>query len=180
MGSKKPYYWGLTGASFSSLSICIYPDHYSSVFLSRKKPPNQAALQLSSGGLFSLYNAIINRADFNAMSAFILIFALVAGFRIDDVDVSFRDRFRGTFRNAKPTGSAFIGNKHGHDSFLQYLVCLFLNISTCTIYTCPEPGNKIYFKFIHKAKRITSIIQTRYDIILYGYVMISFDREFRR
>jgi len=46
---------------------------------------------LSLGGLFRFYNAIINRADFNAMSPFILIFALVAGFWIDDVDVSFRD-----------------------------------------------------------------------------------------
>ena len=70
------------------------------MFLSRKKPPNQAALQLPIGGLFRLYNAIINRADFNAMRSFILIFAIVAGLRIDDVDVSFRDRFRGTFRNA--------------------------------------------------------------------------------
>jgi hypothetical protein len=80
------------------------------------------------------------------MRPFILIFAIVAGLRVDDIDVSFCDRFCGTFRNAKPTGSALIGYKHSHGSFLQYLVGLFLIISTRRIYASPEPGDKIYFR----------------------------------
>jgi hypothetical protein len=64
--------------------------------------------------LFGLFDTI-NRTNSHALRAILLVFTLIAGVWIDNIDVPLCNGIGGTFGKAKPAGRAFICNPHSHN-----------------------------------------------------------------
>ncbi len=78
------------------------------------------------GGLCSIskqlsFRYTVDRAHGNAVLTIGLIFAFVAGLRIDDVDISFGDGAGGAFRQTETTRRAIVTYFHCHDKILLIL-----------------------------------------------------------
>lgn len=59
----------------------------------------------------------VNRTNLNARRTIILVFAFVASVRVDDIEITFRDRIGRALRQTQSAGGAFVGNLHRHFMF---------------------------------------------------------------
>jgi len=59
-------------------------------------------------------NDAVHRADGNALGAALLVLTLVAGIRVNQVDIPFAYRFSGALRQAEAAGGTLVIYKNSH------------------------------------------------------------------